>query len=91
MLRYRSCRENQNTPFFNRKSSCLLGNVEKHCRAGQATEDNMAHAHCMLDSKATDTHSEYIIIIAFPLQQWLHECASLLRYTYTACLVLNLK
>jgi len=22
--------------------------VEKRCRAGQATDDNMAHAHCML-------------------------------------------
>jgi hypothetical protein len=27
------------------------------------------------------------MIIAFPLQQWLHERASLLRYTYIACLV----
>ena len=26
-------------------------------------------------------------IIAFPLQQWLHECASVLLYTYIACLV----
>jgi hypothetical protein len=31
--------------------------------------------------KATDTHSEYVIVIAFPLLQWLHERASLLRYT----------
>jgi len=23
--------------------------VENFCRAGQATDDNMAHAHCMLD------------------------------------------
>jgi len=23
--------------------------VEKYCRAGQATDDNMAHAHCMLE------------------------------------------
>jgi hypothetical protein len=38
--------------------------------------------------KATDTHSEYVILIAFPLQQWLQECASMLCYTYTACLVL---
>ena len=29
--------------------------------------------------KATDTHSEYLIRIAFPLQQWLQEPASLLR------------
>jgi hypothetical protein len=37
--------------------------------------------------KATNTHSEYVILTAFPLQQWLHECASMLRYTYAACLV----
>ena len=37
--------------------------------------------------KATNTHSEYVILIAFLQQQWLHERASMLRYTYTACLV----
>jgi len=31
--------------------------------------------------KATDTTSEYVILIAIPLQQWLHERASLLRYS----------
>jgi len=30
--------------------------------------------------KATSTHSEYVILIAFPLQQWLHEHTSMLRY-----------
>ena len=35
--------------------------------------------------KATNTHSNYVTIIAFPLQQWLQERASLLRYTYIAC------
>jgi hypothetical protein len=35
----------------------------------------------------TNTHLEYVILIAFPLQQWLHERASLLRYTYIACIV----
>jgi hypothetical protein len=35
----------------------------------------------------TNTHSEYVILIAFPLQQWLQERASLLRYTYIARLV----
>jgi hypothetical protein len=37
--------------------------------------------------KATNTHSDCVILIAFPLQQWLHESASMLRYTYSACLV----
>jgi hypothetical protein len=36
--------------------------------------------------KATNTHSEYAIFIAFPLQQSLHERASMLLYTYIACL-----
>jgi hypothetical protein len=31
--------------FFILKSYCLGDNVEKYCRAGQATYDNMAHAH----------------------------------------------
>ena len=37
--------------------------------------------------KATNTHSEYVLLIPFLLQQWLHERASMLRYTYTARLV----
>jgi len=37
--------------------------------------------------KAVDTHSEYVIIIAFPLKQWFRERASVLLYTYIACLV----
>jgi len=40
-------------------------------------------------SKATNANLECVItVIAFPLQQWLHERASMLRYTYIACLVL---
>ena len=37
-------------------------------------------------TKATDTHSEYVILIAFPLQHWLRELASLIRHTYITCL-----
>jgi len=36
--------------FFSRKSRSLWDNVEKYRRAGQATVDNMAHAHCVLDN-----------------------------------------
>jgi len=35
----------------------------------------------------THTHSEYVIPIAFPLQQWLHQRISMLRYTHIDCLV----
>jgi hypothetical protein len=37
--------------------------------------------------KATNTHSQYIILIVFRQQQWLQERASLLRYTYIVSLV----
>jgi len=37
--------------------------------------------------KAKNTHSEYVTLIAFPLQQWLHKRAPLLRYTHIGCLV----
>jgi hypothetical protein len=40
-------------------------------------------------TKATNTHSQYVILIAIPLQQWLQERASMLRYTYIACLVMH--
>jgi len=38
-------------------------------------------------TKDTDTHSEYVILLLFPWQQWLRERATILRYTGTACLV----
>ena len=53
----KSCRESQNTRFmFNNsfffppppKIMPCVRYVEKYCRAGQATDDNMAHARCML-------------------------------------------
>jgi len=39
--------------------------------------------------KATNTRSEYVILIAFPLQQWLYESVSILRHTYIFYLVSN--
>jgi len=31
------------------RKSCRLGdNIEKYCTAGKPTDNNMAHAHCML-------------------------------------------
>ena len=38
--------------------------------------------------KATNTNTEYVIHTAFPLQQSLHESASVLFYTYIASLVI---
>ena len=52
--------------------------MEKYCRAGQATDDNII---CPMRipwwiPKATNTFSEYVIVIVFPLPQLLHERAS---------------
>jgi hypothetical protein len=44
------------------------------------------HIACCI-TKATNTHSQYVMLIAFPLQQWLHERTSMLRYMYMACIV----
>jgi len=44
------------------------------------------HFACSIP-KATNTHSEYVILIAFPLQKWLRERVSMLHYTYIVCLV----
>jgi len=63
--------------------------MEKYYRAGQATDNNMAHANFMMDTKGYKyTHSGWVILIAFPLQQWLHESATLLPFSYIACLVM---
>jgi hypothetical protein len=63
--------------------------MEKYGRTRQATDDNIIRRMrfaCWI-TKATDTHSEYVIFIGFELQQWLHERLSMLRYTYIDCLV----
>ena len=52
--------------FFLRKSCHLWENVEKYCRVGQATDGNMVHMQCMLDTWGYKyTHSGCVIVIAF--------------------------
>ena len=75
--------------FFFRKSCRLWDNVEKYGRGRQPTDDSVTRhmrIACWL-TKATDTHSECVILIAFPWQQWSRERDSMLQYTYIACLV----
>jgi hypothetical protein len=63
--------------------------VEKYCQARQATDENIKwqmHIACLI-TKATNTHLEYVILIAFLLQQWLQEHASVLCCMYIACRV----
>jgi hypothetical protein len=61
----------------------------KYGTATQAIDYNVIwrmHFACWI-TKVTDTHSEYVIVIAVPLQEWLHEGTSLLRYIFDICLV----
>ena len=46
--------------------------MEKYCRAGQVTDDNMAQVHCMLDTLGY-TLKQYVILIALQLQECLQE------------------
>jgi hypothetical protein len=67
---------------FPRKLYRLWDNVEKYGRDRQATDDNIIRRMrfaCWI-TKATDTPSEYVIlIIIFALQEWLRERAPILR------------
>jgi hypothetical protein len=70
--------------FFFRKSCRLYHNVEKYGRAKQSTDDNIIRRMrfaCWI-TKATDTHSEYVILIAFLQQQWLHERLDVTLYVH---------
>ena len=61
--------------------------MEKYDTAREDTDINIIRRiriACWIP-KAANTHSVYVILIAFPLQHWLYERASTLRYTYIAC------
>jgi hypothetical protein len=88
------CRQNQNTYFVFKndfqKFVPVWDNVKKYVRARQVTDDKiiwrMSFA-CWI-TKATNTHSEYVILIAFPRQRWLRERAAMLPFIRTLSLSL---
>ena len=64
--------------------------MQKYARARHAAGNNILRrmlSACWI-TKAIDTHSEYVLLIAFPRSQWLNERASVLVYTYTDRLVI---
>jgi hypothetical protein len=75
----KSCTENQNTHF--------VGNnffFRKLCRLPDNVEKNIVElGRPQAIPRGLQIHFQF----AFPLQQWLHERASMLRYTYIACIV----
>jgi hypothetical protein len=57
--------------------------------AGEVTDDNIVlrmRIPCWIP-QATNTHSQYVTLTAFPLQLWLQQNASVLRHKYIACRV----
>jgi len=60
---------------------------KKFGKAGPAADDKIRRLRfaCWM-TKTADTHSDYVIIISVPLQQWLRERPSMLRCTYIPCL-----
>ena len=61
--------------------------MEKYCTAEQATDDNTIRRIAFWILKATNIISEYVKLMAFPLQQWLHERIPMLRYSALPVLV----
>jgi hypothetical protein len=74
---------------FSLKILPFMRYMEKYGRAGQATDDNTIRRirfSCFI-TKATNTHTEYVILIPFLWPKRLCERASMLRYTCTACFI----
>jgi len=62
--------------FFLQKLWHLYDNVKKYIRFRQAMDDIIRRLRFeSWITEATNTHSECVIIIAFPQQQWLHKHA----------------
>jgi hypothetical protein len=73
--------------FFS-ENLAIYENVKKYGTAAQATDDTILQRMrfaCWM-TKATNIHSEYVILIAFPWQKRLCEQASMICYKCMACL-----
>ena len=75
--------------FFFSKMVPLWDKVEKYSRATQATYDNKIRhmrSACRITKGWIQADTHELKLIQFPWHQWLGERASILRYTYIACL-----
>ena len=77
----KSCKENQNIHFtFNKilKNFAVYEIMWKNVvELGRPQIIWCMHIACWI-RKGTNTCADYVIFTAFPLQQWLHECTSML-------------
>jgi len=69
------------------RKSCRLW--DKLSRTRHRWQYNMAHALWMFDTKDYNHITDYVIIIPFPLQQWLYEHLSMFTFICTLCLLLK--
>jgi hypothetical protein len=89
------CKENQTTNFmsnnffFNITVYKLMRTDVVQRGRPQMTIWRMCIACCI--PKATNTHSGYVIVLPFSLQQWLHERVPNLRNTYIAWVLFVLR
>ena len=90
---YKFCRENQNTHFmfncfFFFENRVVYKKMWKNTVEPSRPQMTIL---CMRVTywipKAKNTSPEYVLLISFPLQHCFHSRASMLRRTYTACLV----
>jgi hypothetical protein len=87
----KTCRENQNTHFVFSNIFSKIVPFMRYCGKILWSQRGYMMMWCMhiacWITKATNTHSDCVILISLPLQQWLHERASMLHHTYIVCLV----
>jgi hypothetical protein len=92
----KSCRENQNTHFvfskffFFENSAVYEIMCENIVQPGRPQMTIWRVRITRWIPKATDTHSEYVILISFPLQQLLNGSVSMLRNTYISSISVTL-
>jgi hypothetical protein len=85
----KSCNESSDTHFMSKTFFCAIYDTvwENMVQQGRPQMTVWRMSIEFWKTMTRDTHSEYILIIAFPLQKSLRNRASMLRYTYIACLV----
>ena len=85
----KSCRENQNTRLINFFLNCAIYEIIwkiLYSRAGHRRKLGAYIRIACWRPMVMNMVSKYVTLTAFPLQQWLQEHASVLHYTYIACL-----
>ena len=70
------------------ENGAVYGIIRKNTLEPEKPHNNITRYRCTVCwiTKARDTHAEYVILIVFLLQQWLHKRTSVLRYTYLGTL-----